>query len=99
MGTKRVDRSTLETGIGAAIRQARTAASMTQEALASALGVTYQQVQNYERGSVRITASSLKFIADLLDTPIERFFDGLPASADDDSAQRPHGPPADDWAT
>lgn len=75
MGNKRVFRADVEANIGAGIRAARVAAGMTQANLAAVLGVSYQQVQNYEKGSVRIAASTLKAIASLLDTPIGEFFE------------------------
>ena len=78
MGTKRIKRTEDEVGIGAAIRDARIAVGITQASLASALGVTYQQVQNYEKGSVRIAASSLKAVADFLDVPVGSFFSAQP---------------------
>jgi transcriptional regulator with XRE-family HTH domain len=78
MGNKRVFRADVEANIGAAIRAARIGAGITQVNLAAMLDVSYQQVQNYEKGSVRIPASRLKAIAGLLKTPIEEFFkDGL----------------------
>ena len=78
MGIKRVFNADQEVTIGAAIRAARLAAGMTQANLANALGISYQQVQNYERGSVRIAASTLGAIARLLDTPVSDFFDTRP---------------------
>jgi len=75
MGNKRVFRADVEANIGAGIRAARVAAGMTQANLAAMLGVSYQQVQNYEKGSVRIAASTLNAIASLLDTPIGGFFE------------------------
>ena len=78
MGIKRVFNADQEATIGAAIRAARLAAGMTQANLGTALGISYQQVQNYERGSVRIAASTLGAIARLLDTPVSEFFDARP---------------------
>ncbi len=75
MGNKRVFRAEVEANIGAVIRGARVAAGMTQANLAAVLGVSYQQVQNYEKGSVRIAASTLNAIAGLLETPIGDFFE------------------------
>ncbi len=75
MGNKRVCRADVEANIGAGIRAARVAAGMTQASLAAMLGVSYQQVQNYEKGSVRIAASTLNAIASLLDRPIGDFFE------------------------
>jgi transcriptional regulator with XRE-family HTH domain len=61
---------------------------MSQEKLADALGLTFQQVQKYEKGTNRIGASRLLHIAGILDVSIEFFFEGLPGmrvggSADD----------------
>lgn len=50
---------------------------MSQETLAEHLGVTFQQVQKYEKGANRIAATRLHAIAAALDAPIMRFFDGL----------------------
>jgi transcriptional regulator with XRE-family HTH domain len=53
---------------------------MSQEGLADLVGVTFQQVQKYERGINRITASRLLDIAIALDTPVASFFEGLSGS-------------------
>jgi len=57
---------------------------VSQERLAEALGLTFQQVQKYERGSNRVSASKLYEIARFLSAPISYFFDGLadPTTAD-----------------
>ena len=47
-------------------------------ALAEALGLTFQQVQKYEKGAKRIGASRLQHIAQILKMPVESFFEGLP---------------------
>ena len=75
MGIKRVRRTEDEIRIGAAIRNARIAAGITQARLARALDVSVQQVQNYETGKIRIAASTLKIAAEFLDVPIRSFFD------------------------
>lgn len=56
---------------------------LTQQALADALGLTFQQVQKYERGANRISASKLYEIACVFDAPVAYFFEGLadPAGA------------------
>jgi transcriptional regulator with XRE-family HTH domain len=51
--------------------------SVSQEKLADALGLTFQQVQKYERGANRVSASKLYEIATTLHAPISYFFDGL----------------------
>jgi transcriptional regulator with XRE-family HTH domain len=63
--------------VGRRIRQRRKAVGVTQEGLAAALGLTFQQVQKYERGSNRVSASKLYQIAATLQTPVSYFFDGL----------------------
>lgn len=63
--------------LGERVRARRLAIGMSQEELAAALGVTFQQVQKYEKGANRIAASRLVDIAAALDLPIADFFDGL----------------------
>jgi transcriptional regulator with XRE-family HTH domain len=55
--------------------------SMSQEKLGEALGVTFQQVQKYEKGMNRIGASRLQDIAKILDAPPSFFFEGAPTAA------------------
>ncbi|GAA4474129.1 hypothetical protein GCM10023157_00820 [Gluconacetobacter asukensis] len=50
---------------------------MSQERLGEALGLTFQQVQKYERGTNRVSASRLYELSDVLDVPVSFFFDGL----------------------
>ena len=64
--------------IGSRVRARRTMLGMSQEKLADALGLTFQQVQKYEKGINRIGASRLLHIAGILDVSIEFFFEGLP---------------------
>lgn len=73
--------------VGRAIRTRRKLIGISQNALADDLGLTFQQVQKYERGTNRVSASKLFQIAGLLDTTVATFFDGLkhdnqPLSAD-----------------
>lgn len=63
--------------VGRRIRQRRAALGITQQTLAAALGLTFQQVQKYERGSNRVSASKLYLIAETLNAPISYFFEGL----------------------
>jgi transcriptional regulator with XRE-family HTH domain len=51
---------------------------MSQEKLGGALGLTFQQVQKYEKGTNRIGASRLQQIADILQEPVAFFFEGAP---------------------
>ncbi len=64
--------------VGGRVRIRRKMLSLSQSALASALGLTFQQVQKYERGANRISASKLYQIAQTLQVPMSFFFDGLP---------------------
>jgi transcriptional regulator with XRE-family HTH domain len=64
--------------VGARIRMRRIMLSFSQTQLAAALGVTFQQVQHYERGSSRVGASTLQGIADTLQVPVSFFFEGAP---------------------
>jgi transcriptional regulator with XRE-family HTH domain len=52
---------------------------MSQEKLGDALGLTFQQVQKYEKGANRIGASRLQQIAHILQVPVSFFFDGAPS--------------------
>lgn len=53
--------------------------SMSQERLGEALGITFQQIQKYEKGANRIGASRLQQIAKILGVPVEFFFEGAPS--------------------
>src|SRR5665213_3309630 len=70
--------------VGGRIRMRRKVLGVSQEKLAEALGLTFQQVQKYERGSNRVSASKLYEIARFLNSPVSYFFEGLadPSSAD-----------------
>lgn len=68
--------------VGALIRVRRKALGISQTELADALGVSFQQVQKYERGSNRVSASKLFEIAQKLDTPLSAFFEGLETAED-----------------
>src|SRR3954464_2505831 len=63
--------------VGARIRMRRKILGISQEKLAEDLGLTFQQVQKYERGANRVSASKLYEIARSLKTPVVYFFDGL----------------------
>src|ERR671917_2598173 len=64
--------------VGSRMRQRRKMLNVSQEKLADALGLTFQQVQKYERGFNRISASKLFDAAHFLQAPITYFFEGLP---------------------
>jgi transcriptional regulator with XRE-family HTH domain len=70
--------------VGAQVRLRRTLLGMSQEKLGNSLGLTFQQIQKYERGANRIGAARLFDIARVLDVPIQFFFEGMPAELQDD---------------
>jgi transcriptional regulator with XRE-family HTH domain len=76
--------------VGARIRMRRLQISMSQEKLGDALGLTFQQVQKYEKGTNRVGASRLQHIATILQVPISFFFQGLPTNAGEKRGS--HGP-------
>ena len=65
--------------VGNRLRLRRTLLGLSQEALGSALGLTFQQIQKYERGSNRIGASRLFDLARALDVPVEYFYEEMTA--------------------
>ena len=70
--------SPIDIHVGSRIRLRRTLLGMSQERLGEALGLTFQQVQKYERGVNRVGASRLFDLSRVLDVPISFFFDDLP---------------------
>ncbi|MET3890276.1 transcriptional regulator with XRE-family HTH domain [Bosea sp. OAE506] len=64
--------------VGARVRMQRLVIGVSQDKLGGALGLTFQQVQKYEKGSNRISASRLQQIANMLDVPVSFFFEGAP---------------------
>lgn len=64
--------------VAARIRLRRTLLGLSQENLATALGMTFQQVQKYESGANRVSASRLYSISKILRVPISYFFEELP---------------------
>jgi transcriptional regulator with XRE-family HTH domain len=71
--------------VGRRVRDRRKALGITQERLGEQLGLTFQQVQKYERGVNRVSASKLFEIAHVLQVPVNWFFegDGAPAAEPD----------------
>jgi transcriptional regulator with XRE-family HTH domain len=70
--------SPIDVHVGSRIRLRRTLMGMSQERLGEALGLTFQQVQKYERGANRVGASRLFDLSRVLDVPISFFFDDMP---------------------
>ena len=78
-GSKDGQPNPIDMHVGARLRQRRTLLGMSQERLADALGITFQQVQKYERGANRVGSSRLFDVARVLDVPISYFFDEMSA--------------------
>ncbi len=72
--------SPIDVHVGGRIRLRRTLLQMSQERLGDALGLTFQQVQKYERGANRVGASRLFDLSRVLDVPVSFFFDDMPTS-------------------
>jgi transcriptional regulator with XRE-family HTH domain len=67
--------------VGTRVRSRRLLVGLSQEKLGDALGVTFQQVQKYEKGSNRIGASRLQQASKILGVPVNFFFEGAPTDA------------------
>jgi transcriptional regulator with XRE-family HTH domain len=72
--------------IGGRIAALRAAQGLSQTMLGQAIGVSFQQVQKYEKGRNRIGAGRLQAIADMLQVPVETFFAGQPGADDGEAA-------------
>jgi len=70
--------------VGSRLRERRQRASMSQTVLANAIGVTFQQVQKYEKGTNRMGSSRLQQIADVFKVPVTYFFEGAPGQSKPD---------------
>jgi transcriptional regulator with XRE-family HTH domain len=93
----------IDVHVGSRLRLRRTLLGMSQERLGEAIGLTFQQVQKYERGANRVGASRLYDLSRVLDVPVSFFFDdinpetaaaarGEPGEDDDDATPRRHDP-------
>ena len=77
----------IDVHVGSRVRLRRSMAKMSQEKLGDALGVTFQQIQKYEKGVNRIGASRLQKISETLNVPIAFFFEDAPGSVRGDDLQ------------
>lgn len=68
--------SPIDRHIGTRIRMRRTLIGMSQEKLGEAIGLTFQQVQKYEKGTNRVGSGRLQEIGDILGVPVTYFFEG-----------------------
>lgn len=94
-GVERVERehraSPIDVHVGGRVRLRRTLLGMSQEKLGEALGLTFQQIQKYERGVNRIGASRLFDLARVLDVPIGFFFDDMAPELGGNTVTRSRG--------
>lgn len=72
--------------VGSRIRLRRSMVGMSQEKLGESLGITFQQVQKYEKGTNRVGASRLQNIAETLDVPVSFFFENAPSDNNSDTS-------------
>jgi transcriptional regulator with XRE-family HTH domain len=79
----RRDPNYIDVHVGSRIRMRRQLINMSQERLGELLGITFQQVQKYEKGANRISASRMFFAAKILGVPVQFFFEGLPGGEGD----------------
>jgi transcriptional regulator with XRE-family HTH domain len=84
VATKKVP-NPVDKHVGSRVRMRRQMLAMSQAQLGDALGLTFQQVQKYEKGTNRMGASRLQEISHILQVPVEFFFEGAP------TASAPHG--------
>lgn len=76
----------VDSHVGARVKSRRLMLGMSQEELAKSVGLTFQQIQKYERGANRISASRLTEIAKAMKTPIDFFFAGIGTLASEASS-------------
>lgn len=79
-GTKKPN--PIDIHVGGRVRLRRMMLGMSQEKLGEQLGITFQQIQKYEKGTNRIGASRLQNIASVLSVPVGFFFDGAPGQGE-----------------
>jgi transcriptional regulator with XRE-family HTH domain len=76
-----------DTHVGKRVRMRRMMLGISQTKLGDALGLTFQQVQKYEKGTNRVSASRLQRISDVLQVPVTFFFEGAPHAGGQHHAQ------------
>jgi transcriptional regulator with XRE-family HTH domain len=85
-GEERLDMSgrkpnPMDTHVGSRVRLRRMVIGMSQEKLGEKMGLTFQQIQKYEKGTNRIGASRLFQLSQILDVPVQFFFEDAPLNA------------------
>jgi transcriptional regulator with XRE-family HTH domain len=86
----------IDLAIGSRLRLRRLSMGFSQETLARALGITFQQIQKYERGTNRIFASRLFHLARVLRVPASYFFQGLSPEGEASPGTETAAPPAEE---
>ena len=81
--------------VGTRVRMRRLMLDMSQTDLADSVGVTFQQVQKYEKGSNRVSASRLQQISEVLQVSIAFFFEGLPSHSSRSKGKHVEPSPSD----
>ena len=81
MSDKKKQPNPIDIHVGSRVRLRRTMLGMSQEKLGESLGITFQQVQKYEKGTNRVGASRLQNIAAILNVPVSFFFEDAPGEA------------------
>jgi len=79
----------IDAHVGARLRLRRMMLGVSQENLAAGVGVTFQQIQKYEKGQNRVGASRLLQLSRALSAPVGYFFEGAPGATDDAGAPPP----------
>lgn len=87
----------IDVHVGSRIRMRRMMLGMSQEKLADGLGLTFQQVQKYEKGANRVGASRLQAISAILNVPVSFFFEDAPQVPS--PSKRPVEAPSTDFVT
>ena len=88
-GTKKPN--PIDIHVGGRVRLRRMILGMSQEKLGEQLGITFQQIQKYEKGTNRIGASRLQNIATVLSVPVSFFFDGAPGQGNSSTSDSKSG--------
>ena len=83
----------IDVHVGKRVRIRRRLLGLSQTDLGNAVGLTFQQIQKYERGANRISASVLFRLSEVLDVPVSFFFDDMPATIMDGDKTRAAGKP------
>jgi transcriptional regulator with XRE-family HTH domain len=82
----------IDVHVGSRVRLRRMMLGMSQEKLGESLGITFQQIQKYEKGTNRVGASRLQHIATVLKVPVSFFFEDAPGTPEEAAgfAEQPH---------